>query len=418
MEEQPFDLKRYLSLVYNKRYLFAATAAIIMALATVLTYLLPRVYEAKTVVSIDKNFLSDIISASKIAVTPSLDDKVRALSTIMKSRTLILKVIGDLDVDLSRKTEAQVEKFIRDLQEKTDVRVEVNKNSRERDVEFFVLSNRDYDRKFARDFVNALVRRYIEESMGSRREQTFGANRFLSDQIGMFKERVDNLEGELLRLKAQPDILAYERLLEQQKKLDALRVQYTDSHPEVARLRAEMDATRAQLPQGKAGTLTAQASSLEGKKRRIAALERERDTYKKIYEDLVTTYGKSEVSSQVEVQDKASTFRIVDPAIMPTVPVSPNRVMILLLGIAAGLGGGFGLIFLQDYLDPSVKSIDVLKGLGVTILAVIPHITITDPQEMVMRRRKDMVLFGVSGFYVLGILALAVREYLRTLALR
>ena len=417
MEEQPFDLRRYLSLVYNKRYLVAATAVVIMTASIALAYLWPRTYEAKTLVSIDKNFLADILS--KIAVTPSIEDKVRALSTVMKSRTLFIKVIGDLDVDLSRKSEAQVEKYIKDLQEKTDIRVEVSKTSQRKDVEFFILSNRDYSPRFARDFVNALVRRYIEESLGSRREQTFGANRFLSDQITMFKERVDNLEGELLRLKSQPEMQAYERLLELQKKMDLLLVQYTEDHPEVVRLRAEIDAARAQLPAaGRAGSRSAQVTSLDERKKRIAALERERDTYKKIYEEFVTTYGKSEVSSQVEVQDKAATFRIVDPAVLPMVSVSPNRVMILLLGIAAGLGGGFGLIFLLDYLDPSVKSIDVLKSLGVTILAVIPHIDVVNKLEVVRRRRKDMVLYGVSGLYMLGIVALAVREYLKTLALR
>jgi succinoglycan biosynthesis transport protein ExoP len=416
MEEQQFDLKRYLSLVYTRRYLVALTAAVIMTLAVALAYLLPRVYEARTLVSIDKNFLADILS--RIAVTPTIEDKVRALSTVMKSRTLFLKVIGDLDVDLSRMSEAQIEKYFQDLQEKTDIRVEVSKTSQRKDVEFFILSNKDHNPKFARDFVNALVRRYIEESLGSRRDQTFGANRFLSDQISMFRERVDKLEGELIRLMADPSLQNYERLLELQKKMDVLLGQYTQDHPEVIRLRAEIETVRSQLPAGTTGSRSTQIASLDGKKKRIGDIVRERDTYKKIYEEFVTTYGKSEVSSQVEVQDKAATFRIIDPAVLPTIPVSPNRVLILLLGIVVGIAGGFGIVFLLDYLDPSVKSVDVLKSLGVTILAVIPHIDVVNVKEIVWRRRKDILLYGVSGLYVLAVAALAVREFLKTLTIR
>jgi polysaccharide biosynthesis transport protein len=416
MEEQQFDLKRYLSLVYTRRYLVALTAAVIMTLAVALAYLLPRVYEARTLVSIDKNFLADILS--RIAVTPTIEDKVRALSTVMKSRTLFLKVIGDLDVDLSRMSEAQIEKYFQDLQEKTDIRVEVSKTSQRKDVEFFILSNKDHNPKFARDFVNALVRRYIEESLGSRRDQTFGANRFLSDQISMFRERVDKLEGELIRLMADPSLQNYERLLELQKKMDVLLGQYTQDHPEVIRLRAEIETVRSQLPAGTTGSRSTQIASLDGKKKRIGDIVRERDTYKKIYEEFVTTYGKSEVSSQVEVQDKAATFRIIDPAVLPTIPVSPNRVLILLLGIVVGIAGGFGIVFLLDYLDPSVKSVDVLKSLGVTILAVIPHIDVVNVKEIVWRRRKDVLLYGVSGLYVLAVAALAVREFLKTLTIR
>jgi succinoglycan biosynthesis transport protein ExoP len=104
--------------------------------------------------------------------------------------------------------------------------------------------------------------------------------------------------------------------------------------------------------------------------------------------------------------------------VLPTIPVSPNRVLILLLGIVVGIAGGFGIVFLLDYLDPSVKSVDVLKSLGVTILAVIPHIDVVNVKEIVWRRRKDVLLYGVSGLYVLAVAALAVREFLKTLTIR
>ena len=59
---------------------------------------------------------------------------------------------------------------------------------------------------------------------------------------------------------------------------------------------------------------------------------------------MTVAYGKTQVSTQAELQTKEGTFKIVDPAVLPITPVSPNRIKIILLGIIAGLAGAAGLI--------------------------------------------------------------------------
>ena len=90
-QTQELDIKRYLQLVLKRRYLFAITAAFIITAVVIISHFIPPVYEAKTVVSIEKSFLNDVLK--NIGGTQSIDDRATALSTIMKSRTLILKVI-------------------------------------------------------------------------------------------------------------------------------------------------------------------------------------------------------------------------------------------------------------------------------------------------------------------------------------
>jgi hypothetical protein len=88
------------------------------------------------------------------------------------------------------------------------------------------------------------------------------------------------------------------------------------------------------------------------------------------------------------MQDKAGMFRIVDPAVLPVVPVSPDRVKIMLLGIFAGIAGAFGFVLILDNLDDSIKSLDALRGFGVPVLAVIP--SIQNPADLAKRRRIDV----------------------------
>ena len=108
----------------------------------------------------------------------------------------------------------------------------------------------------------------------------------------------------------------------------------------------------------------------------------------------------------MEVQDKSTVFRVVDPAVLPFKPVSPNRGKLILMGILAGIGGGVGLVLLKDQLDGTVKNVDMVKHFGIPVLAVIPRIE--DAQKLALQARTDRRLYIAAGCYfmlILGVLA-------------
>lgn len=153
------------------------------------------------------------------------------------------------------------------------------------------------------------------------------------------------------------------------------------------------------------------ASSQPGKKEKIAALERDRDTYRKIYEELLSALGRAEVSTHIEAQDKGGSLKIVEPAVLPLQPISPNRVKMILLGLIAGIGAGIGAIFLLDSMDKSVKTVDALKAFGLPILAVIPHMQNAD--ELKRTKQKDIMLYSFTALYYLCVVAVLLFEFTR-----
>ncbi len=413
-QNQELDIRRYLMLVVKRRYFFAVTAALLISGIFAVSYILPPAYEAKTIVSVEKSFLDDIMK--NITVAPSIDDKVNALTTIMKSRTLVFKVISDMDLELKSKSEAEIEELIKSFQDRTDIKIEFTKSGR-KDVDFFIVSFRHRNPKIARDYVNSLVGRYIEENLVVKKQETSGASQFLLEQMNRLKEKIGRTEMNIEQLRDKSDLVAYDRLQDLQKQLDVLRVQYTDDHPAVLKIKEEIAALKA-VAKSSSGTSGASAPRGESwniakaaeRKKRLAELERERDALKKTFEEVASAYGKSEVSTHVENQDTAGTFRIVDPAVLPLKPVSPDRVKIMLLGIVGGLGGALGLLVLLDMMNKSVKSVDMLKTLGVPVLAVIPHIQ--DPREKIRTRKKDAFLYSGAGLFAMLIIAVIVREVL------
>jgi succinoglycan biosynthesis transport protein ExoP len=443
-QTEALDINRYLLLVRKRRSLFAVVAAFIMSAAVVISYVIPPVYEAQTVVSIEKNLLNDI--SKGLAMSPSMDATVSPLATIMRSRTIISKVIRDLDLDLGRKSDAEIESLIKSIQERTDVKLEFNKVTRN-NIDFFTVSFQDRDPKVARDYVNTLVGKYIEETLRFNREASTGTNSFLLDQINLVKAKVSKLDGEIVPLKEkiaeieqskkkgeeiallnenQPTTVDARRLelKKLKQRLDYLLVHYTPDYPEVSKTKADIESLEEEIkdsPEDSAGDTAPARRSAAGNvnlaaasdvKTRLVELERERDTNQRIYEELSAAYGISQVSAQAEIQDKVSKFRIVDPAVLPIKPVKPNRIMIMLLGILAGIAGAFGLIVLLDMSDKSVKNVGMLKNFGLPVL-VVPHIL--TPGELIKAKRGNAFFYGFSGIYVLLLAAIIAREVIKTL---
>jgi polysaccharide biosynthesis transport protein len=419
-QTQELDIQRYLYIVLKRRYLFAFTAAVIITVIFIYSYNIKRLYEAKSVVSIETSFLRNVLRNMGDSI--SVDDKVSALSTIMKSRTLVLKVIDALGVDMQTMTPVQVEGLIKSLQDRTQVTLEFNRSSGS-GADFFTVSFRDKSPQFAQAYVNTVISKYIEESMGSKKEESFGANKFLMDQIDQYKEKVDKLDAEIALLRKNTSVIYYDQLLELQKRLDDLLVQYTENHPEVIKMQSEIASLKAKFRTSQKRPLDTDSAasqssekindSLAGAakvKTQLTALGRERESSKKIYDELVAAYGKLQLSSQAEQHNKVGTFRILDPAILPIKPVSAKRIQIMLLGIVGGIAGAFGLLVAIDYFDKSLKNVDTLRRFGYPVLAIIPHIQ--DSAELFRARIKNIVFYILSGLFVVLVCVAMGRELL------
>ena len=143
-------------------------------------------------------------------------------------------------------------------------------------------------------------------------------------------------------------------------------------------------------------------------------LVQERDSSRRIYEQLLTSAGQSEVTKQMELGDKSTTFRIVDLAIIPQVPVSPNMVRMILMSIAAGFLLGGGLVIGLEVSRGTITSPEDVKTLGYPLLGTIP--TIIEPATVSKRRRKDIMVYAASIAYFSLVVSVLAYEMLFSFA--
>jgi polysaccharide biosynthesis transport protein len=500
MNSQHSELQKYLKALNKGKYFFIILSLSIMSVIIWGSYFLPNRYEAKSTIFIESNVINSLIKG--IAVSPSMEDRIRVLRYAMLSRGLVSKVLTDLDVDI--KDQKKFEQKILDYQKYTEISVRGN--------DLFIVSIIDPDPKFAMSYINTLVRRYVEENVSSKREEAYGANRFLTEQVVQFKEKLDKADEKIIGFRQEKGIymavdeasviqemkqlkteieninvmrnqlLATKNITQTQlkneepmtvafsrhtgndatitaleNKMNQLLVRYTENYPEVIRIKAEIEAMKKQAvakpqsaPKGdttepemsamnpvyqqlKQTLLQTEAEidALDARKKQLSAMigrkeaelryipegkkvltdmEKERDSYKNIYEQLLTRVGQSEVSKDMEIGDKATTFKIVDPAVLPMKPISPNRKKIIFIGIFLGILGGIGGVVARENFSPSVNSLNTIKNLGIEVLAVIPRIFNREDQQV--KAKKDRLVYLIAGSYLCVIGLLLVHELL------
>jgi hypothetical protein len=90
----------------------------------------------------------------------------------------------------------------------------------------------------------------------------------------------------------------------------------------------------------------------------------------------------------MERRQKGEQFRILESAFPPPAPISPNRIVIIAVGLILGIALGAGVAVLLEAVDSSFHGARQLQtALRLPVLASIPGI-ILESDRAAMRRRR------------------------------
>jgi uncharacterized protein involved in exopolysaccharide biosynthesis len=127
------------------------------------------------------------------------------------------------------------------------------------------------------------------------------------------------------------------------------------------------------------------------------ALVRDLDNAQLKYQQLRAKQADVQISQNLETERKGERFTMIEPPLPPEKPVSPNRILILVMGAVLSLAAGFGAVVLKDTLDPSIRGVnDVRRLLSVAPLAAIPVIMTAEDT----RRQRRLNRYSWQGAFL------------------
>jgi uncharacterized protein involved in exopolysaccharide biosynthesis len=171
------------------------------------------------------------------------------------------------------------------------------------------------------------------------------------------------------------DIQRQRRLRDLTAQIAAVDRQLSDYQAEDARLAA---VTR---------DYEAKVNALPTRESELVELTRDYATLQSSYQSLLAKREESKIAANLERRNIGEQFRVLDPARVPERPFSPDRLMIALTGLAAGLGLGLAFLALMEYADSTFRTEeDIVRTLSLPVLAMVPVVW-TNAERRVRRRR-------------------------------
>jgi capsular exopolysaccharide synthesis family protein len=166
--------------------------------------------------------------------------------------------------------------------------------------------------------------------------------------------------------------------------LRGLKQRIIESNIELQGLRIQQNAIEAQLRENER-----QLNLLPHVNMEFARLERAKLSNEKLYLMIEEKYNEAIITEQSEF----GSVSIIDPALVPRGPVSPNMTFNLTIGLVLGLILGVGFVFLKEALSSSIKSPEDLRKAGYTTLAVV---AIMYNAVKKISRKKRISIYGKS----------------------
>jgi polysaccharide chain length determinant protein (PEP-CTERM system associated) len=492
------------------RWHAVAIAWIVAIIGWAVVLRMPNEYQASARVYVDtQNMLKPLLAG--MTTMPNLEQQVMFMRRTLISRPNVERVMRMVDLDVKAKDTREHEEMV-DLLMK-----QITMAGTERD-DIYTISYNAPNPKLGRDVVQSLMTIFVEGSFGGKKQDSDKAVQFIDDQIKTYEEKLAAAENSLKEFKirhngvlprtgggdfggqmagnsdalmqarlelaeaeqarntlrrqisgdvrpgakggvivANPELDA--RIAEVNKSLDALRMQYTEQHPDivagrrlleqlqerkreeakspkrssdpgagyspmlqqmnvalseaearVASLRARVNEYVAR--EARMRTQSVQAPEIEAQ---LAQLNRDYEVNKENYQKLVASREAAKLSGDLSSATDMLTFRQIDPPTASDTPTGPHRLRLFSLVFVGALIAGLGAAFLMSQFRPTFLNQSKLRE--VAGVPVIGAVTMNWTEEQKVRRKRRLYAVGAAvlvlfGVYGAGVAAMLVRPTL------
>ena len=432
-------------------------------------YSLPNQYTSKAIINIDTTSVMRPLLEG-LAVDSEVETGLSIMSQLLLSRKNLEEVIQETDLDLEVNDLEGMESLVKDLT--SSIILKESGGSRRGGSNIYELSYQGDSPEVVYQVVSKLLNMLIETIMSSGRTDTAAAQDFLDRQITEYENRLSVAEQKLATFQRanvgyMPDERGgyYSRLQQEQAELDdigselrlakrrhsemlkqlegesplldnssygssqvlalrryreqleALLTQYTEQHPDVQALRANIadilasenaeddeivdigtgssveynpvyQELKAEIHRASVEVETLkirfaeQKSSVEALKQavdvlpeveaKLAKLNRDYDITRDRYLDLVSRRESARLAQEVGLSGSNVNFSIIDTPRVATKPSGPNRLLLLSAVLLAAISAGLGWGFLRYLIQPTfIDSSQVREKFDFPILGTV-----------------------------------------------
>jgi succinoglycan biosynthesis transport protein ExoP len=501
--QQDFDPRLYLDIARRRFLYFLVPAVVIFAIVYWVAQVLPPVYQARATILVESQQIPTSLAAPTVSANAA--ERIQLIEQRLMARDNLLEIARKYSLYAGQRlSPSEIVDQMRGATKIRQIDVSARTQPNTQAIGFTVSFEDDSASATAR-VTNEFVTSILQQNIQSRTNRASETARFFQQQVAKLEQDLSAQEARIVAFKNKnqgslPETLAsrqslYTQLqnqiadidsrtavLETQKqlwqergptaldprsnsteaqlsqlrmKLVQLRAIYSDTHPDVravaAQIKALEDASAlepaASDKQGDAGdsgdlavasdpnnarivdidaqldALKAQRSELE---KRLATLDealqktpqvevalnvltRDYNSLQVQYRDAKAKMAEAATGEQLEQDRQAERFEVIEQATVPTEPIKPDRGRIVAAGAFGSIAAGVGLVMLLELLDQSIRrASDLERRLNLRPFATIPYVT-TDSERQ--RRRLFWMMVVLAGVAAAAVALVLIHLY-------
>ncbi|MDB5960859.1 MAG: chain length-determining protein [Massilia sp.] len=487
----------FLKAIGKYRWYAVIISWVVAIIGWAVVYKLPNDYQASARVYVDTQSILKPLLAGMTSM-PNLEQQVVFMRRTLISRPNVERVMRMVDLDVKTTNAKDHEKLVDELIDKIKI------VGTERD-DIYTITYNNPNPKLGKDVVQSLLTIFVEGSFGGKKQDSEKAIQFIDDQIKSYEQKLSAAESALKDFKIRnmgllpkqgsdfsgkitdlsdqlnqarlelreaeqarnaikrqiagdeprpgtpagdvgdvdPELIA--RISALNKQLDALRLQYTEQHPDivagkrllaqletqrneqakkprkatndpgasyspmlqqmnvalsaaearVASLRARVDEYSVRLERSRVAGVTAPEVEAQ-----MAQLNRDYQVNQSNYQKLLERRETAKLSGDLSSATDMLTFRVIDPPTVPMTPAGPNRPRLFSLVFAGALIAGLAAALLLSQIRPTFLSQAQLRD--VTGIPILGSIGMNWTNEQKVKRRGRLYAMGAAVFGLFG----------------
>jgi polysaccharide biosynthesis transport protein len=471
--KRPSDIHGIIELLIRRKLWIVACLLIVPPLVFVAGQYWPKKYRSETMILVDPQRVPE--EYVKATITGEITDRLQTISEEVMSRTRLL-TIANKDGLYQRVREKYGDDSALAAIRK-DITVEIIKGASDRSpIDGFKIAYIASTPELAQKVTQQIAALFIEENIKERDQDAEGTQQFIENQLVQARADLSAQDAKIRNFKAshlgtlpeqeqanlamigeyqslaQQNSDAIDRANQQQvylqsmvnvngsqkqappppqptplqvqlqaaeNELSVARQKYTESHPDVVRLRDEVATLKAEVKrqpisasshqtaatagpsvgqqlesqllstqeeiksrterqqqlEGQIGSLQGRVQSLPAVQQEYEALSRDYSEMQKNYESLLEKEQASGMAAELEHHNESERFRVLDPASYPSSPYSPDQRLVNAAGLAGALILGLGLAYLAEIRDPTIHNADEAEAyLSVPLIIALPSL--------------------------------------------
>ena len=412
VEEQSLDPLHYLGVLRKRKFYGLIPFVGVFAIGFAVAMVWPPTFLSEGKILIESQQIP--VDLVRPTVTATAAERIATIQQRVMTRDNLLKIVDKYQLFADQRDRLSRTDLLDVMRANTVIKPVDLELIKQQNTNFTVAITVGFmDRRpdVATQVANELITLFLDEDARNRTNRATETTKFLAQEQEKLKAELAAIDAKILQSYHQPQETTRETTLHElmnlKTELAAKLAIYSDSHPDVKRLKAQIAALeKVTVP------VTTQAVN-NSNNRIIDPLLLQRLSVQQNLESTSEKLAAAQRGENLERDQFSERLQILEQAIPPQRPIKPNRPKIIALAFIGALAAGFAGIWMIESIDRTIRgNNDLLAVANGQLIVAIPYIA--TKAELSKKKNRMVIILGILLAIFLATMA-AVHFFIRPL---